>query len=860
MKHITTLLICLTTLSTLSLRAETYTGTCGAQGDNLKWSLDTSTGILTITGSGKMKDYSFGSTTAVPWYDYNSSIKKLSLSSSLTTIGSYAFRNCSNLESVNIPDNVTNIGSDAFEHCSNLKSVNIPNNLKWIESYTFYDCSSLTSVTIPSSVNNIDYSAFLGCDNLENIYVSNDNTTYCDIDGVLFSKDKKTLYIYSAGKKSTAYSVPTGTVAIKYQAFQSHNLTSVNIPATVNTIYNYAFDDYYCDNLENIYVSSTNTTYCDIDGVLFSKDKKTLLTYPSGKSATTYTVPSETETIGSSAFSSPNLTSITITNSISKVSTDAIIGCKNLKNIYVTTSNTSYCDIDGVLFSKNKDTIVTYPKGREDTEYNIPDGVKLVEAFAFNSNDILTSVTLPNTVTEIGNLAFYNTKLESVIIPENVTKIGYRAFNACNELRTITSLSTTPPTLIKQDGHYDDGVFDYTAKWHATVYVPTIAVDAYKSAEQWKDFSYIKALESTNTYTLTLNTNNFSYGTVTGSGTYYDGTKVTITATPNTGYKFTQWSDGNTSDTRTITITKDQTLTATFEKQTYTLTLYANYSSYGIVTGGGTYEYGEEVTITATPKTGYKFKQWSDGNTSDTRTITITKDQTLTATFEKQTCTLTLSPNISSYGTVTGGGTYEYGDEVTIKATPNTGYKFIQWSDGDTTNPRTITITTDLTRTAYFEQQTYTITIASNNTNFGTVSNSGTYTYAYGSTIICTATPKKGARFLRWSDGSTDKTRKITVTSTQTYTAIFTAIPSNKNISYDSYNSRNGVIYPWGTLHVASPQSKQPSDIQTITQPEPKSTQQPDSEPQPVKILYNGAICLLLPDGSIYSLTGQKIK
>ena len=123
------------------------------------------------------------------------------------------------------------------------------------------------------------------------------------------------------------------------------------------------------------------------------------------------------------------------------------------------------------------------------------------------------------------------------------------------------------------------------------------------------------------------------------------------------------------------------------------------------MTGGGTYEYGEEVYIKATPVSGYTFSMWSDGYTSASRYITINSNKTLTAYFTSNsvsTYKLTLLSSPSYGGSVTGGGDYEYGEKVHIKATPAYGYTFSKWSDGSTTSDRYIYLYGNKTLTAYF--------------------------------------------------------------------------------------------------------------------------------------------------------------
>ncbi len=152
----------------LTASAETYSGICGAEGDNLTWSLDTETGLLTITGSGKMADYEYPGNRA-PWYDYRQSITAVSLPEGLTSIGDWAFAFCSALTAVTIPDSVTNIGNYAFYGCSSLTGVTIPDSVTSIGGYAFRGCSTLTAVTIPDSVTSIGNYAFYGCSALTSV-------------------------------------------------------------------------------------------------------------------------------------------------------------------------------------------------------------------------------------------------------------------------------------------------------------------------------------------------------------------------------------------------------------------------------------------------------------------------------------------------------------------------------------------------------------------------------------------------------------------------------------------------------------------------------------------------------------------
>lgn len=137
-------------------------GTCG---DNLSWKLD-SDGVLVISGTGAMQDYSMGD---APWYSHQLDITRVVIGSGVTSIGEYAFYDCIRLTSIDLPDGVTNIGSSAFEGCSSLTSVDLPDGVTSIGSDAFFGCSSLRSITLPDGVTSIGSYAFYDCSNLSSI-------------------------------------------------------------------------------------------------------------------------------------------------------------------------------------------------------------------------------------------------------------------------------------------------------------------------------------------------------------------------------------------------------------------------------------------------------------------------------------------------------------------------------------------------------------------------------------------------------------------------------------------------------------------------------------------------------------------
>lgn len=280
-------------------------------------------------------------------------------------------------------------------------------------------------------------------------------------------------------------------------------------------------------------------------------------------------------------------------------------------------------------------------------------------------------------------------------------------------------------------------------------------------------------------YTISVATNDETMGTVSGGGKVEKDSTTTITATPKEHYQFVEWNDGNKEVTRKVVATGDITYTATFEAQQYTLIVVSADETMGTVTGGGTYAYGTEVDIEATAKEGYEFTQWSDGDKNDKRKVTVTANATYTAQFKKtevapKSYTVVVKSQDESMGLAYGGGTMLEGSETTIGANAKEGYKFVQWNDGNTSNPRVVTVTADVVYTAYFAKEdakTYTLTVTSANPEMGTVSGGGEY--AENATATLVAEPKDGYHFTQWSDGSKDNPRQVVVTANASYTAQF---------------------------------------------------------------------------------------
>lgn len=375
--------------------AVTHSGTCG---DNMTWTFDTDTGVLTISGTGDMYDYIADYDTyeyTQPWYSHSLYIKKLVINEGVTSIGDNAFV-MNDFSEVSLPDSLISIGERAFFNCNNLKNVNIPDNVTYIGDSAFEACQFMEQVTIPASVKNIGWCAFNSGEYLLSINVHPANNYYSsDDNGTLYNKSKTQLIEFPAARAYTSYTVADGVTEICDLAFDDcKNLEHITLPDSITVIGKAAFQS--CENLKTINMPSGVTVindytfeYCEnLERIEIPEGIKSIgsyaFTYCTGLKDGKLVIPSSVETIGDYAFLATNLSNITVDED----------------NQYFTN------DEHGALYNKTKTKLIKVPAQKSIKSYTIPESVTEIAPGAFVYSITLKSIIIPNSITTISELAF----------------------------------------------------------------------------------------------------------------------------------------------------------------------------------------------------------------------------------------------------------------------------------------------------------------------------------------------------------------------------------------------------------------------------------------------------------------------
>ncbi len=421
-----------------------------------------------------------------------------------------AFQEDFDLESVTIPNSVISIRTSAFSCCSSLKSIALPSNLSVFDAGVFSSCRELKSVTFPSTINKIPEWGFSGCVSLESVVIPANVRTIAD-------------WAFEDCWALKSVTINEGTRTIMQYAFKNcRSLQEITIPSTVTSIGESVF--YRCTSLTDIHINSGNNYYCEDDGVLYNKNKTTLIAYPPANPRVSYDILPTTQTIYASAFEScAALEHINIPSGLTTTGKYAFARCTNLKSIVLPKSLTSmgpyafsYCTGLTKVTLENGFKVLgvsAFESCKSLTDINLVEGLTTIGEQAFRGCTSLAKLNIPNSVTSIGGWTFYMcsgltsinippslttipssllrycSSLKEVTIPAGVTSIGSYAFQS-TPLAVLNCLAETPPTIDEDDS------FDYNNYHNTVVCVPPASLEAYRSAPFWSKFVSIRGIEA----------------------------------------------------------------------------------------------------------------------------------------------------------------------------------------------------------------------------------------------------------------------------------------------------------------------------------------------------------------------------
>ncbi len=684
---------------------------------------------------------------------------------SVTSIGENAFYGCTGLFSVTIPNSVTSIGQYAFGRCSGLISLTIGNSVEVIGSFAFDDCPNISYITVlaenPPALAEYgntfgslttDTPIYVPC-GFEDAYASYSWGGFSNFHGlcggtvnvVADSEEGGTVSgggTFEAGQTCTVLASP-----LEGYAFATWTLNGIVV--SINAEYTFYVDSdmtivahfvpdaniFFADPLvksicvanwdrnndgELSYVEAASVKsigevfrlneeivsfnelqyFIGLSSIGLNRLSNVYCSFDGCSGLTSIILPNSLNSIDDFAFYGCNsLPSLAIGNSVTSIGSHAFFNCSGLTGVYYAGDLSGWCNIFFGGFASNP---LYYA-------HNL-----------YIDNELVTDLVIPETVTRIKQYAFYGaTCLKSLTIPNSVTKIDQDAFRNCSNLEYITVFAGTPPTPT-----FGNSIF-FGVNKSIPLYVPCGSAEAYQSAAYWNEFTNIIEMCPSE---ITASANPSEGGTVTGAGPYDFGTTITMTATANENYIFTNWTENgevvSTEAEYTFTVTGDRTLVANFVEMTNhyipqgsayseTMALYGVIQIDGVEQHSGLLEVGAfcgdecrgsaiasefEIThrylaiLNIFGESGHQltFKLYDHGLGEE---LELTSPAAITFDVDgygnpiepyvlnfTSTVAITATLDPTEAGTVTGTGDYAIGDTCTLTATANEGYQFKNWT------------------------------------------------------------------------------------------------------------------------------------------------------------------------------------
>ena len=758
-------------------------------------------------------------------------LTSITISNSITSIDKYTFSGCSGLPYITIPDNITSIGERAFYDCYTMDSISLGNGVKYIGPYAFYSCKNLTSITIPNSAEYIEEAAFSDCYNLTNLYIGN---------GLKRIGIEAFMNCYMLQN----FKLPESLQCIKNKAFCScHNMDSITFPVNVDTVGTGVLAD--CMRLKYIKWNAKHA-HCS-----YSAGMSTLCTYMGYGAQTSSTEKDIRDSIKTFEFGDQveeipqylcykmkNIDSLYIPKNVRQIGKYAFKDTEMLRKIVVSQDNETFdsrYDCNAII--KSDSSILILGCGST----IIPNDVNIIESAAFHGNKLLIDMHIPSSIIRIKTDAFENTNLQQVVIDEGVQEIWRNAFRSNYFLTDIT----IPSSVIKINPY-------------AFAYCYRLINVTYKSS-------------------------------IIGENMFEKCTSLTKVIIPDSVVEMGKYAFNECENLEEVVVGKGlQTIPQYAFSSCKNLKKIFIGKNVEDITYWAFNECNSIMEIYARPYNPPQMKGISMLNAMKIKVYVpcgrldayaVSDWQYFNLTYDSVLYTLTGLSNDTSAGIV------RVNNELcnnTLEAVPNDSYKFVQWSDGNTENPRYIELIQDTAITAIFATQTFTITFVDDNDTI-----LASQEYEYGSTIVPPTDPIKTNdaqytyTFAGWSP------QFVVVTSDATYKATYTSTLNEYTITFmneDSILSADMWEYGSTPVYRGSTPTKTEDERYTYTfdawTPEIvpvvadatytatfTATEKTeaienimDNSSMPTKYIDNNNIYILMPNGKKYSIIGEIVK